>query len=393
MNLEEYKNINDSFAGIREQMQQINRLTSGIDFSPMLKAHREMQTIGFTASRMVEQMRMPLIELHRNMQISGALDAVNQLKRIQLPIINIQDTIRLSGISESISSINRLSGIVHTSYFTDISKLTKAMSQIHSNLDLSSIRHSISTINSITMPVVELSKQIQSMSLANYNLNTLIPDISHVLESIREKSINISSVDISSITEKLNVISFEEISVEEDGTINYQNEWFTREEVQEIVNKAINDSCLLLQQESKDINVVIAEIQKHKQPLYQQILLNLICGVILFLATPLMQTVQDSITTIMIENKTKIIKLIKEEYQSLKLEVSEQNHIRLVKTESMFVRITNKKNAQPVGKVNFGMVVQVLYKNKNWSLIEYENENEEIVTGWVYTRYLEKLNK
>ncbi|SDK21934.1 hypothetical protein [Sediminibacillus albus] len=73
------------------------------------------------------------------------------------------------------------------------------------------------------MPVVELSKQIQSMNLANYNLNTLIPDISYVLESIREKSINISS-----ITEKLNDTFFEEISVEEDGTVNYQNEWFTR---------------------------------------------------------------------------------------------------------------------------------------------------------------------
>lgn len=55
---------------------------------------------------MVEQMRMPLLELHRNMQISGVLDAVNQLQRIQLPVINIQDTLRLSGISESISSIN-----------------------------------------------------------------------------------------------------------------------------------------------------------------------------------------------------------------------------------------------------------------------------------------------
>ncbi|SDK21956.1 hypothetical protein [Sediminibacillus albus] len=50
MNLEDYKNINDSFAGVREQLQQINRLTSRIDFSPIFRAHREMRTIGFAAS-------------------------------------------------------------------------------------------------------------------------------------------------------------------------------------------------------------------------------------------------------------------------------------------------------------------------------------------------------
>ena len=135
-------------------------------------------------------------------------------------------------------------------------------------------------------------------------------------------------------------------------------------------------------------------MKKYKQqPLYQQILINLLCGIVLFLATPIMQAAQESITNIIVENKTKIIKLIKIEYQNLKLEENEQGQYRLVKTDEMMVRITNMKNSQSVGLVNFGTVAKVLYKNKSWSLIEYENDNEEIITGWVDTRYLEKLNK
>src|SRR5690606_32074356 len=107
-------------------------------------------------------------------------------------------------------------------------------------------------------------------------------------------------------------------------------------------------------------------------------------GIILFLATPFMQTVQDSITNIIVENKAKVMKIIKAEYHSLVLDNKEQLHYRFVSTEKIIVRITNKKNSQPVGQVKFGTVVEVLYKNKNWTLIEYENENGKVVTGWVY---------
>ena len=188
-------------------------------------------------------------------------------------------------------------------------------------------------------------------------------------------------------------MTFEEIDIEEDGSVKYQSESYTRDEVQDIVNKALQESNILIRQSSSEINALLVEVKKYKQqPLYQQILISLLCGIVLFLATPLMQTAQESITNIMVENKTKIIRQIEPEYQNLMLEENEQSQYRLVKNDKMMVRITNKKNSQSVGQVRFGTVAKVLYKNKSWSLIEYENDNEEIITGWVYTRYLEKLN-
>lgn len=393
MESENYKNINDTFTSLREQLHQINKFSNNLDFSPLIKAHKDLQSTGIVAGRMIEQIRIPLLEFNKSIKSSIVLDAFNHLNTIKTPLIDIQETFRLSDISGAITSINRLSNVIHSSYLKEFAELKSTLNQIHLNLDLSGLKQTIESINSITLPVVDLSKQIQSMNLSKYNLDKLIPDTRYVFGTIIASIDNMSSFDISILTEKLNEMKFEEIDVDNDGTVNFRNELYSREEVQEIVNKAINDSGLLFQQESENIDTLISEIQRNRQPLYQQILINLLCGVILFLATPILQSVQESVSSIMIENKIKIVKLIKSEYQSLKLQVSEKNRYRLVKTESMVVRITNKKNSQSVGEVYFGTVVKVLYKNKNWSLIEYENENEQIVTGWVYTRYLEKLNK
>lgn len=395
MRIDNYKNINDSFSGVREQMQGISKLTSQLDFSPMLNAQKEIQSIGLMASNMMEGMRSPLLEIHSNFHTSGLLDVVNQLSKIKLPIYDFQE--RLIDFSDSIATVSRISSIgtvLHSDAFAEMAKATSTLNQIHAKLDFSGIIKSLESIRGITMPLQRLSEQVQSMNLAQYDLSSLIPDTSYIFDNIRAKNIDITTIDISAITDLLNDMTFDEIDVEENGSVKYQNAQYTRDEVQEIVNKALHESNILIQQNSTQINALISEVKKYQQqPLYQQVLINLICGIILFLATPFMQTVHDSITNIIVENKAKVMKVIKAEYQSLVLDNKEQFHYRIVSTEKMIVRITNKKNSQPVGQVNFGTVVEVLYKNKNWTLIEYENENGKIVTGWVYTRYLEKLNR
>lgn len=395
MGTDNYKNINDSFSEVREQMQRISKITSQLDLSPMLNAQREIQSIGLMASNMMEGMKSPLLEIQSNFHSSGLLDAVNQLSKINLPIYDLQE--RLIDFSDSIATVSRISNlgtVLHSDAFAEMAKATSTLNQIHAKLDFSGIIKPLKSISGITMPLQGLSQQIQSMNLAQYDLSSLIPDTSYIFDNIRAKNIDIATIDISAITDLLNDMTYEEIVVEENGSVKYQNAQYTRDEVQEIVNKALHESNILIQQNSTEINALVSEVKKYQQqPLYQQVLINLICGIILFLATPFMQTVQDSIMNIIVENKAKVMKVIKAEYQSLVLDNKEQLHYRFVSTEKMIVRITNKKNSQPVGQVNFGTVVEVLYKNKNWTLIEYENENGKIVTGWVYNRYLEKLNR
>ncbi|MCF2650054.1 MULTISPECIES: SH3 domain-containing protein [Niallia] len=391
-------NIIDSFSGLNEQVQPVSKLISPLDFSPMLNAQKEIQSIGLTVSKMMEGMRFPLLETYSYFNSSGLLEAVSQLSKIQLPIYDFQKRMSLIDLSNSIATISEVSNlgtILHSDAFSEMARATSALSQISAKFDFSGIRKSLESISGITMPLQRLSEQIQSMNnMAHYDLSSLLPNLSHVFDNIRTKNIDIATVDISAITDLLNDISFEEIEVEENGSVKYQDAQYTRDEVQDIVNRAIHESSLLIQQNSIEINALISEVKKNKQqPLYQQILMNLICGIILFLATPFMQTVQDSIMKTMVQNKVKVLKVIKAEYQSLVLDNKEQLHYRIVSTDKMIVRITKRKNSEPVGQVNFGTVVEVLYKNKNWTLIEYENEDEQIVTGWVYTRYLEKLKK
>ena len=392
LEINNYKNISDSFSGAIEHMQGISNLTSRLDLSPMHNAQNEIQSIGLIANKMMEQVRTPLFEIQSNFHLNGLLDAFNQLNKIKLPVIDFHATRGVSGMSDSISRLSNI-GILQPGACTEMAKVIIKFNQMQTKIDLSVITKYLNTISGIAIPLQHLSEQIQSMNLSQYDLSSLIPNTSYILESIRAKSVDISAVNFTAITDVLSNMTFEEIDIEEDGSVKYQNESYTRDDVQDIVNKALHESNILIQQSSTEINALLTELKKYKQqPLYQQILINLLCGIVLFLATPIMQAAQESITNIIVENKTKIIKLIKIEYQNLKLEENEQGQYRLVKTDEMMVRITNMKNSQSVGLVNFGTVAKVLYKNKSWSLIEYENDNEEIITGWVYTRYLEKLN-
>ncbi|OXS57158.1 SH3 domain-containing protein [Bacillus sp. V-88] len=397
MGVDNNKNINDSFSGLQEQMQPVNTLINKFDFSPILNAQNETQSIGLVASKMVEGMKYTLLETYSNFHFSGLLEAVNQLNKINSSIYDFQKRLNLMDLSDSIATISEISHlgtVLHSDAFAEMAKATSALNQVCAKFDFSGIGKSLQSIRGVTIPLQRLSEQIQNMSMAQYNLSSLVPNASNVFDNIRTKNIDISRVDISAITDLLNEISFEEIEVEENGSVKYQDAEYTRDEVQDIVNRAIYKSNLLIQQNSIAVNELISEVKKNQQqPLYQQVLLNLICGIILFLATPFMQTVQDSFTDIMVENKAKVVKVIKAEYKSLDVDNKDQLHYRFVSTDKMSVRITNKKNSQRVGQVNFGTVVEVLYKNKNWTLIEYENEKEQIVTGWVNTRYLEKLSK
>ncbi|MEN8698409.1 SH3 domain-containing protein [Bacillus infantis] len=395
MGVDNNKNINASFSEVQEQMQPVSKLISQLDFSPMLNVQKEIQSIGLTAFKMMEGMRYPLLETYSNFHSSGLLEAVNQLNKIKLPIYDFQKSLSLANLSDSIATISKLSNlgtVLHSDAFVEMARATSALNQISAKFDFSGIRESIS---GITMPLQRLSEQIQSMNyMANYDLSSLLPNISDVFDNIRTNNIDIAMVDILAVTNLLSDISFEEIEVEENGSVKYQDAQYTRDEVQDIVNRAIHESNLRIQQNGIEINELISEVKKNKQqPLYQQILINLMCGFILFLATPFMQTVDDYITKIMVQNKVKVLKVIKTEYQRLVLDNKEQLHYRIVSKDKMIVRITKKKNSEPVGQVKFGTVVEVLYKNKNWTLIEYKNEDEQIVTGWVYTRYLEKLEK
>lgn len=63
-----------------------------------------------------------------------------------------------------------------------------------------------------------------------------------------------------------------------------------------------------------------------------------------------------------------------------------------VSTDKLIMRKTNKVKSKALHTLEFGQVVRIIHKDRNWTLVEYESEGDPI-QGWVFTRYISKFKK
>ena len=63
-----------------------------------------------------------------------------------------------------------------------------------------------------------------------------------------------------------------------------------------------------------------------------------------------------------------------------------------VSTGQLIIRQTNKVKSKALHTVEFGQVVRIVHKDRNWTLVEYESD-EVTIQGWVFTRYISKFKK
>ena len=65
---------------------------------------------------------------------------------------------------------------------------------------------------------------------------------------------------------------------------------------------------------------------------------------------------------------------------------------RFVKARELNVRVSPSRKSPRIGFVYFGEVLRVIKAKKNWTLVERQSEDGEVlIRGWVYTRYLDKF--
>ena len=92
-------------------------------------------------------------------------------------------------------------------------------------------------------------------------------------------------------------------------------------------------------------------------------------------------------TTIVHKPVTVIIK--KAERQGFRL----PSEYRIVTARILNVRERPKRHSDIRGKLLAGDLVLIQKKKKNWSLVEYSNEDTRVkIQGWVFTRYLRKMS-
>lgn len=90
------------------------------------------------------------------------------------------------------------------------------------------------------------------------------------------------------------------------------------------------------------------------------------------------------------EIKSNVVKNIDKEAKDNKEYIL--NTYRFVNTNALSVRVSNNIKSNKLYELKYGDVVKILKKNKNWSFIEYE-EDEAQIRGWAFTRYISRFGK
>lgn len=68
------------------------------------------------------------------------------------------------------------------------------------------------------------------------------------------------------------------------------------------------------------------------------------------------------------------------------------NNFRLVKCDILNVRQGKSTKTKIIGYLTMNNLVEIIEKDKNWSLVKhYDSDNETMIQGWVFTRYLSQL--
>ena len=69
------------------------------------------------------------------------------------------------------------------------------------------------------------------------------------------------------------------------------------------------------------------------------------------------------------------------------------NTYRFVNCDNLNIRVSNSIKSGSIYKLNRGSIVKIIKKQKNWTKVEYKNEDETVVIiGWVFTRYISRFN-
>ena len=74
-------------------------------------------------------------------------------------------------------------------------------------------------------------------------------------------------------------------------------------------------------------------------------------------------------------------------------EIGQLREYRFVYTESLIVRAGPGKKHDEIFAVKRGAIVRPIVRIGGWTKIEYETGDGEIISGWVYSRYLEKFKE
>lgn len=134
--------------------------------------------------------------------------------------------------------------------------------------------------------------------------------------------------------------------------------------------------------------------------------------ILVFVWSPIQSAINDEVLNIIKGTTAPIVREVKTTNynrveKNIKIEVNNVLNINIeskevkddvfkkfgyVATDKLVMRQGNGIKTKPVYTLEFGQVVKIIHKNRNWTLVEYEID-ENFIQGWVFTRYISKFKK
>ncbi|KIV58565.1 hypothetical protein AM501_05360 [Aneurinibacillus migulanus] len=194
-------------------------------------------------------------------------------------------------------------------------------------------------------------------------------------------------------------INFDEVILNEDGSILIADEIFSKEQVRLATREFFEENSGLQTPRSIESILKICVELLRKLILYlpkkDQLTVIILTLFLNFVSSNVIDPLWEKISGDISRNTNE-----KQYAKYIKKEVARQPEetrnvlkpYRFVNTTELNLREGPTKKSRIMGSLSLGELVRVIKKKNDWTLIEWKSQDEELVIqGWVYTRYLSKF--
>lgn len=186
-------------------------------------------------------------------------------------------------------------------------------------------------------------------------------------------------------------IDFGSLEIADDGSAVLSGEYVNQEEINQSITHIFEDVSENIIDDNFIVNL-LDKLEPLKKPI-QSILLYIILPYIMSVLGGLHLSYYQSLPFLgSPQNRQESIRFIKKSPPVFFLEQQLNLH-RFVTVDVLNVRISPKRSSERIGEVYFGQTVRVVQKKRNWTFVEYIDEDDAVCTGWVYTRHLKQFKK
>jgi hypothetical protein len=182
--------------------------------------------------------------------------------------------------------------------------------------------------------------------------------------------------------------------VNNDGTVSANQVIITQDDIENTISHIIDQAIANSSNKFEILfNELIKEIKALKNSAFEKfltwLLFPLIVGFILSSLNPITGNIRN-------EEKTRNRKQLQKQINQKVVENVENKDLlkvfRIVVAVDLNVREKKTIHSKVISVLPLGAVVKIAKKDNNWSLITWrDNENNLIVQGWVFSRYLRKF--